>query len=89
MLDKKYEAEGTKQRTTFKKKAYAYYTGQILEEARKKAHLTQSEFAERIGTDKSYISHIENGKTEPKVSNFCLIVNALGLTVELNQVAKD
>lgn len=89
VLDKKYGAEGTPQRISFEEEAYAYYTGQILEEARKKAHLTQSELAERIGADKSYISRIEKGKTEPKVSTFYRIVNALGLTVELNQVAKD
>lgn len=89
VLDTKYGADGTKQRIAFEEEAYSYYTGQILEEARKKAHLTQSELAERIGTDKSYISRIENGKTEPKVSTFFRIVNALGLTVELNQVAKD
>jgi len=65
-LDEKYGVEGTPERIAFEEKAYAYYTGQILEDARKKAHLTQSELAERIGSDKSYISRIEKGKTEPK-----------------------
>ena len=84
VLDEKYGADGTPERLVFEEEAYAYYTGQLLEEARKKAHLTQSELALRIGADKSYISRIEKGKTEPKVSTFYRIVHALGLSVELN-----
>lgn len=89
VLDEKYGAEGTPERIAFEERAYAYYTGQILEEARKKAHITQSELAERIGADKLYISRIEKGKTEPKVSTFYRIVNALGLSVELVQPIAD
>lgn len=89
VLDEKYGAEGTHERIACEEKAYAYYTGQILEDARKKAHITQSELAERIGADKSYISRIEKGKTEPKVSTFYRIANALGLSVELVQSITD
>jgi DNA-binding XRE family transcriptional regulator len=84
VLDEKYGAEGTSERLAFEEDALAYYTGQLLEDARKKAHITQSELARRIGADKSYISRIEKGKTEPKVSTFYRIVHALGLSVELN-----
>jgi DNA-binding XRE family transcriptional regulator len=89
VLDEKYGTEGTPERIAFEKKAYAYYTGQILEDARKKAHITQAELAERIGADKSYISRIEKGKTEPKVSTFYRIANALGLSVELQTTTID
>ena len=57
--------------------------GRIIEEARKKANMTQAELAEKIGTNKSYISRVETGKTEPKVSTFYRIASALGLNVEL------
>lgn len=87
VLDEKYGKEGTPQRLAFEEEALAYYTGQLLEDARKKAHITQSELARRIGADKSYISRIEKGKTEPKVSTFYRIAHALGLTVELNPTA--
>ena len=30
--------------------------------------MTQAELAEKIGTNKSYISRVETGKTEPEVS---------------------
>ena len=36
-------------------RANAFFTGQIIEEARKKANMTQAELAEKIGTNKSYI----------------------------------
>lgn len=84
VLDEKYGKEGSPQRLAFEEEALAYYTGQLLEDARKKAHITQTELARRIGADKSYISRIEKGKTEPKVSTFYRIAHALGLTVELN-----
>ncbi|MFA5650433.1 MAG: helix-turn-helix transcriptional regulator [Proteiniphilum sp.] len=49
----------------------------------RKASTTQEELAAKIGTNKSYISRVETGKTEPKVSTFYRIVDALGLSVEL------
>ncbi len=45
--------------------------------------MTQEELAAKIGTNKSCIPRVETGKTEPKVSTFYRIVDALGLSVEL------
>jgi DNA-binding XRE family transcriptional regulator len=83
-LDKEYGEVGTASREKFTEQAQAYFTGQLIEDARKKAHLTQDELAKRVGSNKSYISRIENGKTEPKVSTFYRIASALGLSVDLN-----
>lgn len=83
VLNQKYGAPGTESRLIAEENAYAYFTGQLIEDARKKANLTQEELAARVGSDKSYISRIENGKTEPKVSSFYRIAGALGLSVEL------
>jgi DNA-binding XRE family transcriptional regulator len=83
MLDEKYGKEETPEREAFNKEAYAYYTGQIIEQARKEAKMTQTELAEKIGTSKSYISRVETGRTEPKVSTFYRIASALGHSVEL------
>lgn len=85
-LDQKYGKIGSESREKFTKDARAYYTGQLIEDARKNAHLTQEELANRVGANKSYISRIENGKTEPKVSTFYRIAAALGLSVELNPI---
>ena len=81
-LDAVFGKEGTPERKAADR-ANAFFTGQIIEEARKKANMTQAELAEKIGTNKSYISRVETGKTEPKVSTFYRIASALGLNVEL------
>ena len=86
VLDAKFGKEGTPSRIAAEEKAFAFYTGQIIEQARKKAKLTQSELAEKLGSSKSYISRVETGRTEPKISTFYRIASALGLSVELNPV---
>ncbi len=86
VLDAKFGKEGSPERITAEDRAYAFFTGQIIEEARKKAKMTQAELAEKIGTNKSYISRVETGRTEPKVSTFYRIASALGLSVELMPV---
>ena len=63
--------------------AWDEYNAQILLEARKQSGLTQSEIADRVGTDKSYISRVERGLTIPTISSFYRLVSAMGLTVEL------
>ena len=45
--------------------------------------MTQSELAEKIGSDKSYISRVERGLTVPSISTFYRMVAAMGLSVEL------
>ena len=83
-LEREFGKHGTPERAKFDEEAYAFYTSQILLDARKNAHLTQQELAERIGVNKSYISRIEKGITIPSVATFYRIVNALGLTVDLS-----
>ena len=83
VLDAKFGKEGTPSRIDAEEKAFAFYTGQIIETARKEANMTQAELAAKIGTNKSYISRVETGKTEPKVSTFYRIASAFGRSVEL------
>ncbi len=87
-LDEMYGKEGTPEREAFRKEAYAYYSGQIIAQARKEAHMTQTELAEKICTNKSYISRVESGKTEPKISTFYKIASALGFNVELTPMTQ-
>ena len=82
-LDTAFGKAGTQSREKAQQDANAFFTGQIIEDARKKAKMTQTELAYKIGTNKSYISRVETGRTEPKVSTFYRIVSALGLSVEL------
>jgi DNA-binding XRE family transcriptional regulator len=86
ILDAKFGIPGTPSRIEAEDKAWAFYTGKIVGDARKQAHITQAELGKRIGADRAYISKIENGKIEPKVSTFYRIANAMGMSVELSQV---
>ncbi len=83
ILDKKYGKVGTPEREEFNREAYAYCMGQMVMAARKQEKISQSELAERVGTNKAYISRIERGIIEPGIGLFCRIADALGLRVEL------
>ena len=48
LIDERFGKEGTASRAEAEEKAYAFYTGQIIEDARKKAKITQAELARRI-----------------------------------------
>lgn len=82
-LDKEFGKPGTPERTQFEEEAYAFYTSQILLDARKEAKITQTELANRIHVTKSYISKIENGLITPSVATFYRIMNALGMRIEI------
>jgi len=61
--------------------------GSVIKRARLKAGLTQEQLAKRSGTTRSYISRIENDKTDLEMSTFRKIVEAglrkkLKLTIE-------
>lgn len=86
LLDERFGKKGTESRAEAEEKAYAFYTGQIIEDARKKAKISQTELAKRIGSNKGYISRVENGQTEPKISTFYRIMNALGVRVEFTMM---
>lgn len=83
VLDAKFGKEGSPERAKAEDDAYAFYTSQILLDARKKAKMTQSELAKKVGTNKSYISKIENGLIEPGAGLFFRIIDALGLRVDI------
>lgn len=82
-LDKTFGKKGTLQRAQAEEDAYAFFSGQIILDARKEAKVTQAELAQRTNTTKSYISKIENGVIMPSVGTFYRIINALGLRVEV------
>ena len=83
VLDKLYGKVGTPEREEFRKEAYSYCVGQLISDARKQERMTQAELAEKVGTNKSYISRIEKGALEPGVGLFFRIINALGLKMEI------
>ena len=78
-----YGKVGTPEREEFRKEAYSYCVGQLISDARKQERMTQAELAEKVGTNKSYISRIEKGAIEPGVGLFFRIIDALGLKMEI------
>lgn len=67
----------------FDEEAYAFYTGQLLHDARKEAKVTQAELAKRINSTKSYISRVENGDIIPSVAKFWEMIISLGMRLEI------
>lgn len=85
ILAAEYGEHGTPERAKFDEEAYAFYTGQVILDARKSEKMTQKELADKLGVNKSYISKIENGVVNPSVGFFYRIMNALGLNVEITK----
>ncbi len=63
-LEKRYGKIGSKSRTNFDIKAKAFAIGEIINDERKHANMTQEELPKRTGTRKSFISRIENGHSD-------------------------
>ncbi len=59
---------GIKKRDLFKVNISSVFIGKMLKEERNKAKLTQEQLADKVGVKKSYISRIENGKTDIQLS---------------------
>jgi len=84
LLDVKYGKIGTQRRDEFEEHAQYYVISEMLKEARKEAKMTQEQLAEKIGTKKSYISRLENGKCDIQLSSLYKIFEfGLGRQVNL------
>ena len=81
-LTKQYGEKGTPKRDKFEAKAKAFTIGALLKDERLEAKLTQEELANKIGAKKSYISRIENGKTDIQLSTLYKIFE-VGLSKEI------
>lgn len=82
-LDRTFGIPGSESRREAEDQAWQEYNAQILLDARKESGLTQEELANKIGTNKSYISRVERGLTVPSISTFYRMVSAMGFSVEL------
>ena len=84
LLDIKYGKVGTPLRDEYESKANFFVVSEMLKEARKEAHITQEQLADKIGTKKSYISRLENGKTDIQLSTlFKIFETGLGRKIRL------
>ena len=84
LLDIKYGNIGSAKRDKFEEKAQYFVISEMLKAARKEAHMTQDELAEKVGTKKSYISRLENGKCDIQLSTLYRIFEfGLGRPINL------
>ena len=84
LLDIKYGNIGTENRDNFEERAQYFVISEILKDARKEAKMTQEQLAAKVGTKKSYISRLENGKCDIQLSTLYRIFEfGLGKRVNL------
>lgn len=60
--------------------------GQILKRERLKRKLSQEEIADKLNTDKQYISNVENGRKNITIEQLELILIAIG--VDFKEILK-
>ncbi len=68
LFDIQFGKIGTKSRDEFEEKSQYFVISEMLKAARKAANLTQEQLANKVGTKKSYISRLENGKCDIQLS---------------------
>lgn len=56
--------------------------GENLKKIRTKKNITQTELAETLSVDKSFVSNIENGKNNPTLSTIANLAKALKVPVD-------
>lgn len=88
ILDKKYGKKGAVAREQWEQEFEAFRLGVLLEQARVKLGMTQEQLAEKCGTNKSYISRIENNASDIRLSTLMKIIQTglgghLKLTLDL------
>ena len=83
LLNAEYGERGTESRESFEAEAEAFCLAECLKEQRRLAGLTQEQLAEKIGTKKSYISKIENGRSDVQLSTLLRIFAGLGKRVSV------
>jgi DNA-binding XRE family transcriptional regulator len=84
ILDIQYGKVGTDLRDDFEEKAQYFVISELLKDARHEANMTQEELATKIGTKKSYISRLENGKCDIQLSTLYRIFEfGLGRRINL------
>ncbi len=89
IIEKKYGTIGTKSRDDFEKGYREFKLGAIIRQARRKKGLSQEQLAQKCGTNKAYISKVENNIKDVRLSTLQRIVEVgldgkLELDINLN-----
>ena len=83
LIDEQYGKKGTAKRDKFEKGYETFKLGAMIHDARLEKGLTQEQLAEKCGTNKSYISKVENDIKDVRISTLQKIIE-VGLGGQLN-----
>jgi len=84
-VDEQYGTKGSAKRDKLDKGYETFKMGFLIQQARREKGMTQEELAEKCGTNKGYISKIENDLKEVRISTLQKIVElGLGGHLELS-----
>jgi len=84
LIEKEYGERGTPKREEYERGFEEFKLGYLIQEARKKKGLTQQELADKCGTNKAYISRVENDIKDVRLSTLRKIIESgLGGQMEL------
>jgi transcriptional regulator with XRE-family HTH domain len=64
-------------------------TGDLIREARLRAHLSQEELGHRVGRNRSHIARWERDTVEPGFSTLIEVLNACGFDLSTTLIAFD
>lgn len=84
LITEDFGAEGSPERIAFDASCDSFIIGEKIREMCNQAGLTQEQLAEKVGTKKSYISRIENGKSDIQVGTLFRIFMGLGRRATLS-----
>jgi DNA-binding XRE family transcriptional regulator len=85
LIEEEYGKKGTSKRDKFEDGYESFKVGFLIQQARIEKGLTQQELADKCGTNKGYISKIENNLKEVRISTLQKIVKlGLGGNLELS-----
>ena len=87
LKDQLYGKQGTPEREDYERGFEEFKLGYLIQEARKKKGMTQQELADKVGTNKAYISRVENDIKDVRLSTLRKIVE-VGLGGELELAVK-
>ena len=82
-IDREVGVKGTKKREKFDKGYQTFKLGAMIHEARLEKGLTQEQLADKCGTNKAYISKVENDIKDVRISTLQKIIE-VGLGGQLN-----
>lgn len=83
LITEDFGAVGTPEREQFEMECDAFIIGEQLKDERLKAGLTQEQLANKIGTQKSFISRIERGHADIQLSTLVKLFRGLGRRISV------